>query len=231
MNRSISVIVLVAIVYSVMIAGATYAQEKAANIVPAPAINSFQAKDYSSLLGMEGFSETLLNNHVNLYRGYVKAASGILGKLDEMLSENKDRTAEYAELERRLSWEYNGMLLHEYYFENLGGKGTLDPKSDFYKKIVEEFGSFERWKQDFVSTGMMRGIGWVVLYLEPRTGRFLNIWVDEHNTGNIVGAKPIVVMDVFEHAYMIDFQLDKAKYIETFFININWDVAAQRFGK
>lgn len=188
-----------------------------------------KAKDFSGLIGMPGFSDTLLNNHFKLYQGYVKNTDIIFEKLDALLTGNKDRTVEYAELERRFSWEFNGALLHEYYFENLGGGKPLDAGSALYKKIVKEFGSFERWKQDFVSTGLMRGIGWVVLYWEPVRGSLLNVWVNEHNTGHIVAAKPLLVMDVFEHAYMTDYQLDRAKYIDAFFNNINWEIVAGRF--
>lgn len=193
------------------------------------ATSSLEAKDFSGLIGMSGFSDTLLNNHFKLYQGYVKNTNDILEKLKALRTEKKDRTPEYAELKRRLGWEFDGALLHEYYFENLGGKEPLDINSALYKKIDEEFGGFEDWKQDFVSTGLMRGIGWVILYREPRTGKLVNSWINEHDTGHIASAKPILVMDVFEHAYITDYQLDRAKYIESFLKNINWKAAASRY--
>jgi len=188
-----------------------------------------QEKDFSYLIGMSGFSDTLLNNHFKLYLGYVKNSDAILEKLNTLLAVKKDNTPEYAELKRRLGWEFNGRLLHEYYFENLGGSQPLDVNTSLYKKITESFGSFENWKQDFISTGMMRGIGWVVVYWEPKTGKLVNVWVNEHDTGHLSGARPLLVMDVFEHAYITDYQLDRAKYIEAYFKNINWQVAAERF--
>lgn len=188
-----------------------------------------QEKDFSYLIGMSGFSDTLLNNHFKLYLGYVKNTNAILEKLNTMLAAKKDNTPEYAELKRRLGWEFNGMLLHEYYFENLGGSQPIDANTAFYKKITESFGSFENWKQDFISTGMMRGIGWVIVYWEPETGKLVNVWVNEHDTGHLSGARPLLVMDVFEHAYITDYQLDRAKYIEAYFKNINWQVTAGRF--
>ena len=194
-----------------------------------PPNSPFKAKDFSHLSGMEGFSNKLLDNHFKLYQGYVKNTNILFDKLDALLNDNSEKTVEYAELERRLGWEYNGMLLHEYYFENLGGKDTLSAESALHKKIIEEFGTFERWKKDFIGVGSMRGIGWAVLYFEPKTGKLLNIWVNEHNTGNITGAIPLLVMDVFEHAYLTDYELDKAKYIESFFKNINWEIAEGRF--
>jgi len=190
-----------------------------------------EVKDYSHLIGMPGFSKTMLENHFKLYQGYVKNFDLLMNKLQNLLDENKHGTPEYNEMERRLGWEFNGMRLHEYYFENLGGKGILDEKSDLYKEIAKEFGSFEEWKKDFISTGKMRGIGWAVLYEDPETGHFLNMWINEHDTGHLAGGKVILVMDVFEHAYMTDYQLDKPAYIEAFFKNINWDEVSKRFKK
>ncbi len=231
MRRLFPVVCILIILFVIMTTAAINAEGKNEAVAHTQAIASFKAKDYSALLGMAGFSDTLLNMHFKLYQGYVKNSNTMLAELDVLLDENKDNTAAYAELERRLSWEINGMLLHEYYFENLGGKEPVDINSPLYKKIIDEFVSFDRWQKDFVSTGMMRGIGWVVLYWEPKTGRFINTWVNEHNTGNIAGAKPLLVMDVFEHAYMTDYQLEKGKYIDAFFKNINWKVAAERYSK
>jgi len=191
--------------------------------------SALQPKDFSGLLGMPGFSDTLLNNHFKLYQGYVKNTNALMDKLAGLSAEKKDRTPEYSELKRRLGWEFNGVLLHEYYFENLGGKEPLDSGGGLYKAIADNFGSFDNWKQDFISTGMMRGIGWVVLYWEPRTKQLINAWINEHDTGHIAGGRPLLVIDVFEHAYMPDYQLDKAKYIDVFFNNINWKTVQERF--
>jgi Fe-Mn family superoxide dismutase len=206
------------------------AEEKQEKTAAIPA-SSIQAKDFSNLLGMSGFSNMLLNNHFKLYQGYVKNTNLLFERLKSLLIEKKDRTAEYAELKRRLGWEFNGVLLHEYYFENLGGREALGVNTALYKKIVESFGSFDAWKQDFISTSMMRGIGWVVLYREPRTGKVVNAWIGEHDVGHIAAAGPLLVIDVFEHAYLPDYQLDREKYVEAFFANINWKVAAKRFDK
>ncbi|MCM8762776.1 MAG: superoxide dismutase [Candidatus Omnitrophica bacterium] len=192
-------------------------------------IFSYSVKEYAHLLGMPGFSDVLLNNHFKLYQGYVKNTNLLIEKINTLSSEAKDKTPEYAELKRRFGWEFNGMRLHEYYFENLGGKSQLDPKGPLYKKIIEDFDSFELWKQDFVSTGIMRGIGWVILYQEPQSKRLLNVWINEHDVGHLSGAYPLLVMDVFEHAYFIDYQLERAKYIDNFFANINWQEVEKRF--
>jgi len=189
---------------------------------------TYTAKDYSSLIGMEGFSETLLNNHFTLYQGYVANTNKLLDSLGAMLKEDKVGTPEYAELKRRLGFEFNGMRLHEYYFENLGGKGALDKSGKLGKKLAGEFGSYEDWEKDFRATATMRGIGWAILYQDNITGRLLNQWINEHETGHPAGCTPLLVLDVFEHAFMIDYGLKRADYIAAFFNNLNWGVVEAR---
>jgi superoxide dismutase, Fe-Mn family len=189
----------------------------------------YAPKDYSKLIGMEGFSQTLLTNHFTLYQGYVTNTNKLTDILAAMLKEGKIATPEYAELKRRFGFEFNGMRLHEYYFENLGGKTPPDKAGALAKKMAEAFGSYEAWEQDFRSTGAMRGIGWAVLYQDNITGGLFNQWINEHETGHLAGCKPILIMDVFEHAYMVDYGLKRADYIGAFFKNINWKAAEGRF--
>ena len=144
---------------------------------------SYAAKDYGKLIGMEGFSETLLKNHFTLSQGYVTNTNKVLDTLGAMLKEGKAGTYEYAELKRRLGWEINGMRLHEYYFENLGGKGPIDTGGKLGKALAAEFGSVEKWEADFRATGAMRGVGWVVLYQDTDGKRLFNEWVNEHDVG------------------------------------------------
>jgi len=183
---------------------------------------AYTAKDYNNLIGMEGFSETLLKNHFTLYQGYVTNTNKVLDTLDLMLKEGKTGTPEYAELKRRLGWEFNGMRLHEYYFENLGGKGGIDKAGKLAKKIGADFGSYEVWEKDFKAVGVMRGIGWVALYQDTLNGRLINFWINEHDVAHPAGGNLILIMDVFEHAFMIDYGLKRADYIDAFFKNINW---------
>ncbi len=133
---------------------------------------AYTTKDYSSLIGMEGFSETLLRNHFTLYQGYVNNTN----KLHELLAgKAKDATnPEYSELKRRFGFEFNGMRLHEYYFENLGGKAPLDKSVILSKKLADAYGSYDAWEQDFRATGAMRGIGWAILYQDDVTGWLFN---------------------------------------------------------
>jgi Fe-Mn family superoxide dismutase len=189
---------------------------------------AYVAKDYSNLLGMEGFSETLLKNHFTLYQGYVANTNKVIESLENLFKEDKVASPEYAELKRRLGWEFNGMRLHEYYFENLGGKDQIDKNGKLYKKIVEDFGSYENWEKDFRATGAMRGIGWTILYQDSVTGKLLNFWVNEHDTAHPAGCSPILIMDVFEHAFITDYGLKRVDYIQSFFKNINWKVVEKR---
>lgn len=193
-------------------------------------LQSYKAQDFSHLLGMPGFSDHALNNHFKLYQGYVTNTNLLITTLNQLSQDGKQRTPQFQELKRRFGWEFDGMRLHELYFQNLGGKGTqLDPQSSLAQQIIRDFGSFEAWKKDFVETGMLRGIGWSVLYVDPIQGRLINTWIGEHDMGHLAGGKPILIMDVWEHAFMPDYGLDRGAYINAFFDNINWDVASKRY--
>jgi len=189
---------------------------------------TYNAKDYNRLIGMAGFSDTLLKNHFTLYQGYVTNTNKVSDTLNQLLKEGKTGTPEYAELKRRFGWEFNGMRLHEYYFENLGGKGSINKTGKLHQKLVESFGSYEAWEKDFKATGAMRGIGWAVLYQDILSGNFFNFWINEHDVGHPSGGMPILIMDVFEHAFMIDYGLKRADYIESFFKNIQWEEVEKR---
>lgn len=171
----------------------------------------YKAKDYDNLIGMPGFSEGLLKNHFALYQGYVK-------------------NVESAESKRRFGWEFDGMRLHEYYFENLSKtQSAHDQSSTLHKKFIADFGSHEKWEKDFRATGAMRGVGWAVLYYDKVGDRLFNCWINEHDTGHLAGCLPILVMDVFEHAYMLDYGTKKPEYINAFFNIINWPIVEKRF--
>ncbi len=188
----------------------------------------YAAKDYSKLIGMEGFSETLLKNHFALYQGYVTNTNKVIDILTQMTKEDKATTPEWAELKRRMGWEFNGMRLHEYYFENLGGKGELKKESKLVKKLAEDFGTYETWEKTFKAVASMRGIGWAILYQDITDGRLLNFWINEHDGGHPAGCNPLLVLDVFEHAFMIDYGLKRADYIAAFFKNIDWTAVEAR---
>ncbi len=189
----------------------------------------YMPKDYSYLYGMAGFSDALLKMHFQLYQGYVSNTNLLLSRLRDLELQDKDKTYDYGALKRRLGWEWDGMRLHEYYFENLGGHTPLDKSDPLMQKLIKDFGSYEAWKKSFVATGLIRGIGWTILYLDPQTGRLMNTWINEHDLGHLAGGTPILVMDVFEHAYITQYGLDRAGYINAFFENIDWVKVSGRY--
>ncbi|HPV70716.1 MAG TPA: superoxide dismutase [Candidatus Magasanikbacteria bacterium] len=189
----------------------------------------FTAKNFDYLLGLPGFSDQMLKNHLALYQGYVNNSNKLWEELNKMSQDNTLEGPIFNELIRRFGWEFNGMRLHEIYFDNLSPNSQpLDRSSLLAKKITQQFGSLDNWKNQFQATGLLRGIGWVILCYDPQTDFLFNTWIDEHNTGHLTGAKPLLVMDVFEHAFMLDYGLKRADYIEAFFKNINWLTVAQR---
>ena len=192
---------------------------------------AYKAAEYPRLSKLPGFSAQLIATHMKLYQGYVTNTNTLSEKLTALLADGKEKTPEYAELKRRFGWEFNGMRMHELYFGNMGSDGTPQQSTQVYKTIVEDFGSFENWKKDFAATGAMRGIGWVVLYQDNVSGRLFNTWINEHDGGHLAGCTPLLVLDVFEHAYITDYQLERAKYIEAFFNVVDWDAVAKRGAK
>ncbi|HEX8503039.1 MAG TPA: superoxide dismutase [Pyrinomonadaceae bacterium] len=197
-------------------------------------IKTYAPKQFD-LSGLNGISDQTLEMHFKLYEGYVTNTNTLTRKITEILADGKvdqEEMPAYSELTRRLGFEYNGMVLHEWYFGNMKkGSTTTDPEvnSDFYRLAEESFGSYDIWKADFVSVGKMRGVGWAVCNQDPSNGRLSNHWVTLHEVGNVAGFVPVLVMDVWEHAYLLDYKpADRPKYIEAFFSNIDWAACEQR---
>lgn len=185
------------------------------------AFATYQVKDFSSLIKTSPFPQELMEMHLKLYSGYVSNTNEVLKLLE------KTKGYQWQAIKRRFSWEYNGMRLHELYFENLLEKTALSKKSTIGKKISEQFGSIDAWRKDFIKTGKMRGIGWVVLYLVNE--KLINNWIDEHNIGELESAIPLLVMDVWEHAYITAYGLDRLKYINIFLDNVDWQIVEKRY--
>ncbi|MEO8381519.1 MAG: superoxide dismutase [Acidobacteriota bacterium] len=197
-----------------------------------------QPKKYTAktfdLSGLNGISDKTLEMHFKLYEGYVTNTNTLTEKIGNILADGKvdqEETPAYSELTRRLGFEYNGMVLHEYYFANMKKQGGEEAVrgSRFRKAVEESFPSYEIWKTDFTSIGKMRGVGWAITYLDPAHGSISNHWITLHETGNIAGFVPLLVMDVWEHAYLLDYKpADRPKYIESFLANIDWDAVERR---
>lgn len=169
----------------------------------------YTVKEHLKPSNLIGISQEQIEDHWKLYEGYVKQ----INKLTE---------------QHRYGFEYNGMILHEYYFENLTAHPI--PQGSLQDAIVKEWGSLENWQKDFVSTGKTRGIGWAILYLDPSTKKLIHVFAPSHDIGHIAGFMPLLVMDCWEHAYMVDHNASgRADYIDAFMQNINWHVVEQRF--
>ncbi len=187
------------------------------------------------LSGLNGISDQTLEMHFKLYEGYVTNTNTLTQKITEFLRDGKvdqEEMPAYSELTRRMGFEYNGMVLHEYYFGNMKkGSTTTDPesRSEFRRLAEQSFGSYDVWKADFVSVGKMRGVGWAICYQDPVHESLSNHWITLHEVGNVAGFVPVLVMDVWEHAYLLDYKpAERPKYIEAFFSNIDWASCEQR---
>jgi len=199
--------------------------------------DSYQPRQFN-LSGLKGISDQTLEMHFKLYEGYVKETNNLTNRITDFIKDgnvDQEEMPAYSEITRRLGFEYNGMVLHEYYFDNLQtGGGTGDPAktSEFVKAAETTFGNYDIWKADFVGIGKMRGVGWAICYQNPANGRLSNHWITLHETGNVAGFNPILVMDVWEHAFLLDYKpAERPKYIEAFFSNINWTAVEDRLKK
>ncbi|HUP43964.1 MAG TPA: superoxide dismutase [Thermoanaerobaculia bacterium] len=187
-----------------------------------------------NLSGLKGISDQTLEMHFKLYEGYVTNTNTLTERIAAILADGKvdqEEMPAYSELTRRLGFEYNGMVLHEYYFGNMKRNGGDDPAkgSQFRSAVEKSFPSYDIWKTDFVGVGKMRGVGWAICYLDPANGSVSNHWIELHETGNVSGFVPLLVMDVWEHAFLLDYKpADRPKYIEAFLNNADWDVVAKR---
>ncbi|MFH1142122.1 MAG: Fe-Mn family superoxide dismutase, partial [Candidatus Uhrbacteria bacterium] len=184
---------------------------------------TYQTKNFSHLLGLPGFSDTMLQNHLTLYEGYVANTNKMIEKIIKLHNDNQMNDPEFAELKRRFGWEFNGMRLHELYFENLT-KNTTEPDMDLtvIKAVIEQINSFQAFADYFRAVALLRGIGWVILDYDPQSKIFLTSWVNEHDVGHPVGCTPLLVLDVFEHAYLTDYGLNRTSYVDAFFKAIDW---------
>jgi superoxide dismutase, Fe-Mn family len=194
---------------------------------------SYKAKTFN-LSGLNGISDKTLEMHFKLYEGYVKETNRLTDAISGFLADgqvDQEEMPAYSEIKRRLGFEYNGMVLHEYYFENLkkNGGGNPENTSAFLKAVKSGFTSFDVWKADFTSVGKMRGVGWAICNLDPMTWQLSNHWVSLHEIGNVAGFLPVLVMDVWEHAFLLDYKpADRPKYIEAFLSNVNWEAVESR---
>lgn len=193
----------------------------------------YQEQSFDHVKGLDGISDEQIAEHLKLYTGYVKQVNRLNDELAQYRVRGKPIAMhpEVAELMRRRGFEYNGMILHEYYFSNL--RPAAEPKplagSALARALADAFGSVDEWLTSFQQVGGMRGVGWAALFQDPVTKRLMNHWITLHQDGVPAGFKPLLVMDVWEHAFMRDYKAtERNKYIEAFFRNVDWQVVERR---
>ena len=184
---------------------------------------------------LKGISPKNIEEHLKLYAGYVKNANGILDMLVKYHTEDMVGNAYIiGELHRRLSFEYNGIRNHELYFSALEGGATPLSSDSAFKKAIEAIaGSFDNFLAGFKNmSATTRGIGWAVLWYDRKSKQLIGSWVDEQHLGQLNGAVPILMLDMWEHSYVADYQPSgKKNYIEDFFSNVNWSVIEQNYAE
>lgn len=201
--------------------------------MPPAGRTQYAEQRFDHLEGLDGISRDQIGEHLSLYAGYVRQVNALNAELAALRERGRasGRDAEFAELTRRLGFEYNGMILHEYYFSNLtgGARPKPEPTSRIARALAESFGSVEAWRTDFQAIGGMRGVGWVLLCEDPATRRLTNHWISLHQDGVPAGFKPLLAMDVWEHAFMRDYRAtERGRYLDAFFRNVDWPVVERR---
>jgi Fe-Mn family superoxide dismutase len=173
-------------------------------------------------------SEAQIALHLGLYAGYVKNTNLLLDKINTFKS--GDDTVIVSELQRRLGFEFDGMRLHEYYFSQLvEGSKNLDVNSKLTLLIQTQYGSFENYIDDLKRLASMRGIGWVITYYDSENNTLINAWVADHELGHLAGLPIVLVIDLWEHAFMVDYTpATKADYVSTYLSSINWEIVEKR---
>ncbi len=180
---------------------------------------------------LKGISAKNIEEHLKLYAGYVKNTNLILEKIGEYMADSEKNAYVLGELQRRFSFEFNGMRNHEYYFSSLeGGVKSLSENSELKKQIESQVPSFDAWLAGFKAIALTRGVGWAVLSWDAKTSQLTHGWVDEQHLGHLVGLSPVLMLDMWEHSFVFDYQPSgKKQYIEDFFINLNWEVIEANF--
>jgi superoxide dismutase, Fe-Mn family len=198
----------------------------------------YQAKTFN-IPKLKGISQKNIEEHLKLYEGYVKNTNLILDLIESYdhisapgsAGSEIEKSYSLSEMQRRLSFEFNGMRNHEYYFSSFEeGSKEISENSELKKEIEKTWRSFENWLESFKTLAKTRGVGWAILYFDTKENRLLNVWVDEQHLGHLIGCKPILALDMWEHSFVADYQPSgKGQYIEDFFENLNWEIIEKNF--
>lgn len=179
---------------------------------------------------LDGISEKTMDTHLKLYSGYVKHTNLILEKIKEYSKDSETHAYALGELQRRFSFEWNGMRNHELFFASLEGGASELGDGELKSAIEKDFGSFDAWLSRFKAIAKTRGIGWAILYHDPATDKLINAWVDEQHLGHLNSAHYLIGIDMWEHAYLLDYApSDKGTYIDAYFKNLNWKTVEEMY--
>lgn len=184
-----------------------------------------------SLPELKGLSKKQIDIHLALYEGYVKHTNLILDTIKRLRDEDAEKHAFIInELRRRMGFEFDGMRMHEYYFEQLeGGSAPLPTESALAKAATDKYGSIDAFTAHLQEVAGTRGIGWVIVYFDPVGATLHTAWVNDHELGQFAGLPIILALDMWEHAYMVDYlPAEKKTYVEAFLDNLNWLVPDAR---
>lgn len=195
-------------------------------------MQKYEIKNYTHLVDIGKISNEAMQMHFKLYEGYVKNTNLLIEKFEQVKTFEADYQAkflpEWTELHRRFGWEFNGMRLHELFFDGLTKEVGVGGAAALELRFTQDFGSFENWKKDFINICKMRGMGWTMLVQDRQTGKLINTWVNEHDAGMLADVNIILNVDMFEHAYIKDFGTDRQIYLDSIFMHLNWDAILQR---
>jgi superoxide dismutase, Fe-Mn family len=182
------------------------------------------------VFNLNGITENQIRQHYTLYEGYVTKTNELWGKLETVDKSKANQTySDIREAKVELSFAWDGVILHELYFENLGGGGGA-PTEEVRKALEDSFDSYDRWVEDFKASGISAR-GWVITAYDPKAGKIFNYIADAHNSYGIWNAVPLLILDTYEHAYLIDFGVKRPPYIDAFMNNIDWQVVAKRLSE
>ena len=184
---------------------------------------NFEYSDDVTVINQEQFDV-----HMRLYEGYINK----MNEIDALLKDNtgvKEANATYSEfrgIKRGETYALNGVILHELYFENIGSTNNT-PSTMITQMLSRDYGSFDNWKDQFVATAKASR-GWAILCYDPRSDSFRNDSLDTHDDGYMAMSIPLLVLDMYEHAYFLQYANNKAEYIDRFMDNIDWQVVGER---
>jgi Fe-Mn family superoxide dismutase len=181
---------------------------------------------------LKGLSKEQIDVHLKLYEGYVKHVNLITKHIETLREEPSDEnTFTMNELRRRFGFEFDGMRMHEYYFEQFeGGALAADGNAAFADAANEKYGTWDKFIAHIKDVAGTRGIGWVIVYFDPKGRTLHTAWVNDHELGQLSGLPIMLAVDLWEHAYMVDYKpADKKTYVEAFLENLNWQVVESRF--